>query len=553
LGSSGYGLHIKGATNKDGTLKLDSTTANYSGVLQFTENGTDQWRISYDGTNNHLEFTESGVADRMVIQDGGNVGIGTSSPTHTLHVNNSIRASSSLVSIDPTGSASAPALIFGGDDDSGLWRPASNTLAISTAGAERMRIDSSGQVGIGTSASSSSSNVKLLMSGSSGAFTQYSHNGGAGSVVGTPDASTLAFYTYTGNIGAETYTERMRIDSSGNVGIGTSSPAKALDVEGAIRSNITGGTSPAEIDISSGSTWRLRSNATSGTNAYGMDIVKGSAGTDVKLSVDSSGNLLVGKTSLGISNAGHTLAADGYTEFTRTATSTSTGGTINVGRNSYDGPLATFWKDGTTVGSIGTQGSRLSIGSGDVNLNFNASANSMYPISDPAAGTLSSGIVDLGAALATFKDAYLSGGVYLGGTGSANKLEDYEEGTWTLGLGGVGASLLSSGTSVHNVYTKIGRVVHLDGYLVFTSNSSEANVMQITGLPFTVKLNTYSSGSQINQNGSGASMTPFAVSGTEYLNLYTNDNNSSQGFNSIQYSEVGQMAMHFSITYITDQ
>jgi len=83
LGSSGQGLHIKGTTNKDSTLKLDSSTANYSGVLQFTENGTDQWRIGYDATNNHLEFTESGVADRMIIQDGGSVGIGVTPYSHS--------------------------------------------------------------------------------------------------------------------------------------------------------------------------------------------------------------------------------------------------------------------------------------------------------------------------------------------------------------------------------------------------------------------------------------------------------------------------------------
>ncbi len=50
------------------------------------------------------------------------------------------------------------------------------------------------------------------------------------------------------------------------------------------------GSSAAEVDIVSGGTWRLRSNPTSGTNSYGFDIVKGSAGTDVKMSIDSSGN-----------------------------------------------------------------------------------------------------------------------------------------------------------------------------------------------------------------------------------------------------------------------
>ena len=81
---------------------------------------------------------------------------------------------------------------------------------------------------------------------------------------------------------------------SGDVGIGTNSPAKKLDVEGNIRTINTGGTVAAEIDVTSGSTWRLRSNPTSGTNNYGLDIIKGGAGTDVKMSIDSSGNVGIG-------------------------------------------------------------------------------------------------------------------------------------------------------------------------------------------------------------------------------------------------------------------
>ncbi len=104
-----------------------------------------------------------------------------------------------------------------------------NRVNSSAADATAITVDSSERVMIGTSTSSSSSNVKLLMSGSSGAFTQYSHNGGAGSVVGTPDASTLAFYTYTGNIGSETYTERARIDSDGLKFHGDTAAANALN------------------------------------------------------------------------------------------------------------------------------------------------------------------------------------------------------------------------------------------------------------------------------------------------------------------------------------
>jgi hypothetical protein len=74
-------------------------------------------------------------------------------------------------------------------------------------------------------------------------------------------------------------------------------------------------------------------------------------------------------------------------------------------------------------------------------------------------------------------DLTLSGGVYLGGTGSANLLDDYEEGTWT--------PTLSSGTATFSnvTYTKIGRVVHITGYM---SNllSFPSSILSIGGLPF---------------------------------------------------------------------
>ena len=134
---------------------------------------------------------------------------------------------------------------------------------------------------------------------------------------------------------------------------------------------------------------------------------------------------------------------------------------------------------------------------------------------------------------------------------AANTLNDYEEGTWTISLANV-SGLLDSGTSAHNVYTKIGRVVHVDGYFDFSSDSSDTDAIAIDGLPFTIKTNTYSSGSQINARGSGSSMSTFAVSGQTFLHLYTNDNGNT-GFGQMKYDSVGRMGMHFSITYITDQ
>ena len=69
-------------------------------------------------------------------------------------------------------------------------------------------------------------------------------------------------------------------------------------------------------------------------------------------------------------------------------------------------------------------------------------------------------------------------GIYLGGTGSANKLDDYEEGTWTPTSG--------TNSTVNSVdqswYTKIGRFVHVQSYINVTTTSTS---FTINGLPFT--------------------------------------------------------------------
>ena len=87
-----------------------------------------------------------------------------------------------------------------------------------------------------------------------------------------------------------------------------------------------------------------------------------------------------------------------------------------------------------------------------------------------AGGTMTGGL--------TGTDLTLSGGVYLGGTGSANKLDDYEEGTWA------GTATITSATSSYitdETYTKIGQIVHVS----FTVNFSGASgVLTVSGLPF---------------------------------------------------------------------
>ena len=90
------------------------------------------------------------------------------------------------------------------------------------------------------------------------------------------------------------------------------------------------------------------------------------------------------------------------------------------------------------------------------------------------AGAFQNGAVDIGGSVNRFKDLYLSGGVYLGGTGSSNKLQDYETGTWT--------SSFDNSSITDGSYVKIGRMVYILGKVSCTGAGGSGTT--ISGLPF---------------------------------------------------------------------
>ena len=120
--------------------------------------------------------------------------------------------------------------------------------------------------------------------------------------------------------------------------------------------------------------------------------------------ITSSGNLLVGKTSTGY-NSGTEISYEDFIRVNRT-----NGSALYVGRNSSDGELVSFRKDGTTVGSIGTKSGNLFIGStngSDGHLTFGS--NIVFPANSN--GDAKSDAIDLGASCGRFKDAHFSGTV----------------------------------------------------------------------------------------------------------------------------------------------
>ena len=157
-------------------------------------------------------------------------------------------------------------------------------------------------------------------------------------------------------------------------------------------------------------------------------------------------------------------------------------GSITIDRQSTDGTIAEFRKDGTAVGTIGVEsGDNLIVGGTVANhsgLLFGT--NTVIPMQ---AGSGSDATQSLGNSGTRWKDAYLSDGIYLGGTGSANKLDDYEEGTWSP----VDGSGNAYNNGVNATYTKIGRIVYVN-FDVSSTGSTSGHL--IAGMPFTASPNS---------------------------------------------------------------
>ena len=198
-----------------------------------------------------------------------------------------------------------------------------------------------------------------------------------------------------------TWSEAMRIDSSGNVGIGTDLPASGLELEG------VGNATNVTLDNTTASTGRsysIRSGNTGNLDFYDNDA------TNARVTIDASGNLLVGKTSTSGGIAGTVLAASGLTRLTASGIAVA-----EINRLGSNGSVVDLKKDGAPVASIGVvSDDRLYIATADgLGLQFDKDNNRIIP-SDAAGGYNSN--VSLGSSGLEFKDLYLSGHLQLSGS-----------------------------------------------------------------------------------------------------------------------------------------
>ena len=211
------------------------------------------------------------------------------------------------------------------------------------------------------------------------------------------DASTMIINTQGTNTTLNT--------NGGNVGIGIASPETALHLysTGNTIARITSGTSSiAGLDLGDTAgtdVGRIRYDNSNNSLAF-------TVATNEAMRIDSSGNLLVGCTLAGASN-GVTLHSSGYIQ-PRTNTGIPA---IYADREGSDGSIIELRKDGTAVGTIGTTGGKLYIGSQDGSDAFlRFESNEISPCAHN--GDFRDNAINLGKSDSRFKDLYLSNAVH---------------------------------------------------------------------------------------------------------------------------------------------
>jgi hypothetical protein len=359
------------ATASSAIIRLTSDASGTSGVDFGDSADTNIGRLLYDNSDNSMRLTTN-ASERMSITSGGDVGIGTSSPSELLHLTTSTNTrqklettSTGAVAVTQFENAANEIHQIGAETSSGnggfggstaysfaMYAASGRDICFGTSGANRMTITSGGAVGIGTSSPSFSNGSGLEVANATTACVRIEGNSAAHALEiyadssgGTIDArgtgAVLAF-----DIGGS---EAARITNSGTVGIGTSSPTvsngKGLVIADATAARLKlcdtttgeGGSDGVQLGHSGGIGFLF--------NHENEALQFGTNSTE-RMRIDSSGNVGIG-TSSPNNNSGRT---------TLTINNASQGGAIDLEHNGT--VVGKFICDGSNTLGIQADGNR---------------------------------------------------------------------------------------------------------------------------------------------------------------------------------------------------
>ena len=527
----------------------------------------------------------NGRAALYVNPQNNRVGVNNESPSTTLDVDGAINTTGNLtvggtlnltgaltsdVINAGSGTAAAPSVSVG-TTDNGLYSPGTDQVAISTNGTERMQIDSSGRLLVGTStarAVGGESNSRLQIEGSGGSsnswvnisrfadsagsaviqfgksrsdtpgtYTVVQNNDTLGSinfagadgtdlatygakiaaeVDGTPGTNDmpgrLTFWTTAD--GASSLSERMRIDSSGRLLVGTTSP---------INSGYTGGS--LHLRNNAGGVVAFKRNDGSSTNSVGILEFHSSFGRSANIVVNNDGNHTGSSTPGAIVFS--TTPSGTFNTPTERMRITSNGN-VTVGGNTdgatpawssvrtavrIDGAQPILYLNETDV-ATGSAGSYLGAASTNLYLG-NAGGDLIFQTSPPDGST-------------TERGRFLSTGglTFNGDTTQANALDDYEEGSFNPSV--IGNTSAGTATYQYAVgdYTKVGRMVHVRIYVGWTGHTG-TGALYVSGLPYNIVNYAAYGGPSVNywnqmNPGPCNGISALWGIGSNYVYFYTN-------------------------------
>jgi len=324
VGSSGYKTSLTASYGAAG-ISVSGTGGGLNGVLKFF---VDNLASKTAGAS----FTPT---ERMRIIGNGHVGIGTTSPETLLHINGSGNTFTRYTNTSNSGHYID--IGANGAGESFVYGYGAYPILFGTNATERMRITAGGNVGIGTTSpqsklhvsSSGESVVRIQDLDGTNQFLDVGHNGGTSYFLSTNNTSNgnFTWYLYNGT----SFTVPMYISTSGNVGIGTTSPSDELTVNSA--GNSTGiaiqrsGVTKGLLEIGSSSdTFAI--SATSATGLLGFNT-----NSTERMRIASDGNVGIGTSSpssiLQLGSGSYTTTNSSYNSF-------NSGGFGVLFRNDYD-------------------------------------------------------------------------------------------------------------------------------------------------------------------------------------------------------------------------